>query len=104
MQDPDIIQLKGYITAWKRSYGFAKAAIGDIFIDVFVHADRFDTHSDRKEAKRGLDTGTKVMIGAKQSDDRRSKYEAVWCYKVQDTDSDQEVPPTKTRRSKIENT
>ena len=48
MQDTEVLQVKGYITVWKRSYGFAKVNFGGRCVDVFVHSGRFDTHQDRK--------------------------------------------------------
>ena len=103
MQDTEILQVKGCITAWKRSYGFAKVNFGDRCVDVFVHAGRFDTHQHRKEAgKIGLAPGTKIMMGVKQSNDRKSKYEAVWCNRALDRDSDTDTPPKKVRRVKTD--
>ena len=103
MQYTEILQVKGCITARERSYGFAKVNIGDRCVDVFVHSERFDTHQDRKEASRiGLAPGTNIMMGIKQSSDRKSKCEAAWCNRAVDRDSDTDTPPKKVRRVKTE--
>ena len=103
MQDTEVLQVKGCITVWKRSYGFAKVTIGDRCVDVFVNSERFDTHQYREEAsRRGLAPGTKITMGVKQSNDRKSKYEAVWCNRAADRDSDTDTPPKKVRRVKTE--
>ena len=71
-------RLRGTVTAWKRSYGFAIAMIGETPTDIFVHTRNFATHSDRANIKEhGLEVGDNIVFNIKRP--RRagkSNYEA----------------------------
>ena len=61
-------------------FGFAEAALGNRIIDVFVHAQKFDTNKERKLARLdGIKEGGRILLEAEPPGANRSCHEAIRC-------------------------
>ena len=77
------ISLEGVITKRRGTFGFAEATLGNRCIDVFVHAQNFDTHKDRHLARHdGIKVGDIILAEARPPGANRSCYEAIRCSRL----------------------
>ena len=68
MSEETPVRLEGVSTTWVsyKRYGVATATLHNEPIDVFIHADTFKTHHERKTVRReGLEQGQRVIFDAK---------------------------------------
>ena len=54
-------RVEAVITKWRGTYGFAETTLGNDNVDVFIHAQKFETHKGRKTAIHGgLQEGDRI--------------------------------------------